>query len=236
VSHASLYVLIGRAFVSVRRHALLYAAVGCAAVALQAAIVYLWHAKDAFLVALSIVPPFFVTIVNGFTFADVASEETAATWLRVLERSWAVLIVDLLLQLLADVEFSQIDSGDLLLQILGSFTLVLNVSLVFADVHATIGDADPWWLLVPRSFAASMAAAWQRAAFTRAMICFAVLTLLPSLIDVILADAFGQRHIAHPDLWASALVLILALPPTQAFCTLVYLDAIGYESKRSCGK
>jgi hypothetical protein len=236
VLHASLHVLIGRTFGSIRRHLLLYVAIGCAAVALQAAIVYLWHAKDALVVASFIVPPFFVTIANAFTFADVAGEERAATWLRILERSWAVLIVDLLLQLLAVVELTQIGSGDLLLQILGSFTLVLNVSLVFSDVHATIGDADPWWLLVPRSLAASMAVAWQRAAFTRAIICFAVLTLLPSFIDAVLAHAFGQRHIAHADLWASAVVLVLATPPTQAFCTLVYLDAIGYESKRSCGE
>ncbi len=210
--------------------------VACVSVALQAAIVYLWHAKNAVLVANFIVPPLFVAIVNAFTFADLDGETTADTWLRILERSWAVLIVDLLLTFLVIVGFVYLESDDFFARALGAVMIVLYVSMIFADVHATTGEAEPWWLLIPRSFGASMAAAWQRAAFSRAMICFVAITLLPTAIVYGLEAAFGQRHVPHADLWANAVTVALALPPTQAFCALVYLDAIGYESKRSCGE
>jgi|GEM_PF-5836779 len=227
--------LAGRAFVSVRRHALIYGLATVVTGAAEAAIVYLWQGKGATLIAATIVPPFFVTIINAFTFADESGELPAATWSRVLERSWAVLVVDILLQFMTTAAFGSIVSPSLVDRILGAAVFVIFVALTFADVHATVGSAEPWWLLVPRSLSASMTVAWHAATVSRTLIAFTVVTLVPTLVESLLFGTFDQSHVHHADLWASAVTNIL-LPIVQAFCALVYLDAVGYESNRSCGE
>jgi hypothetical protein len=67
------------------------------------------------------------------------------------------------------------------------------------------------------------------------MIVFAINGLLPSLIAATLQATFEQHHLVHADLWANAFTNLL-IPAFQGFCALVYLDAIGYESNRSCGE
>jgi hypothetical protein len=218
----------GRALLSVRRHAPVYFLTACAITVAQIVVVYLWHARDASLIAITVAPPFFVTIVNAFTFADCSDEQPQATWLRVLERSWAVLVIDVLLSFVGGIGFGSIVSPLLIDRILGTGILVIFVSLVFADVHATVGNAEPWWLIVPRSLVGSMAVAWQGTMFARAMIVFAVSVLLPSLVESLLQGAFILHHAQYPDLWASAATNLL-IPFVQAFTALIYLDAIKHE-------
>ncbi len=206
-------------------------------IAAEALIVFNWHPKAplAEYVASVIVEPFFVAIVTAFTYADVRGDlSVGATWSRVLERSWAVLIIGLLVQLIAAIGFQSISATDVFDKLLGAGVIIVAVSLIFADVHATIvDDAEPWWLLVPRSLGASMAVAWQGVAFARALIVFMLAALLPELLTIAVQSVLVTRHIPAPLFWANAVSVLLLLPLVQAFCTLVYLDAIGYEPNRS---
>jgi hypothetical protein len=215
----------------------LYAITAVAVIAAEALIVYNWHPKPplAEYVASVIIEPFFIAIVTAFTYADVRGDlSVGATWSRVLERSWAVLIIGLLLDLVTAIGFQSISATDIFDKLLGAGVIIVAVSLVFATVYATVvDDAEPWWLLVPRSLGASMAVAWQGVAFARALIVFMLAELLPELLTSVLQNVLSIRHVPHALLWANAVSVLLLLPLVQAFCTLVYLDAIGYEPDRS---
>jgi hypothetical protein len=173
-------------------------------------------------------------IVTAFTYADVRGDlSTGATWLRVLERSWAVVLIGLFFQLIVLIGIQSIIAADIFDKLLGAGVIIIAVSLIFADVHATvIDDAEPWWLLVPRSLAASMVVAWQGIAFARALIVFMLAVLLPELVSSLVQNVLTARHLPAPFFWANAAAVLLLLPLVQAFCTLVYLDAIGYEPNR----
>lgn len=216
---------------------MLYALTGVVVIAAEALVVFNWHPKPplADYVASVIIEPFFVAIVTAFTYADVRGDlSVAATWSRVLERSWAVLLIGLLVQLITAIGFQSISAADVFDKLLGAGVIIVAVSLIFADVHATVvDDAEPWWLLVPRSLGASMAVAWQGVAFARALIVFMMAALLPELLTIMVQSILETRHIAASLFWANAVSVLLLLPLVQAFCTLVYLDAIGYEPKRS---
>jgi hypothetical protein len=220
----------------VARHAGLYAITGATVIGAEALVVFNWHPKPPLAdnVAEAIIEPFFVAIVTAFTYADERGDlSIGATWSRVLERSWAVLIIGLLTFLIAVIGFSAISATDVVDKLLGAGVIIIAVSLVFADVHAmVVDDAEPWWFLIPQSLGASMAIAWQGVAFARALIVFMLNVLLPSLVAGLLANMLNARHVPEPIFWANAVSVLLLLPPVQAFCTLVYLDAIGYEPKR----
>jgi len=222
---------------SVARHAWVYLVTGLIVAGLEALIVLRWRANPdtSIIVASVIVEPFFVTIVNAFTYADIREDlAVSATWSRILERSWAVLLIDLLTTLVTATGLESLLTADVFQKLLGCAVIIVAVSFVFGDVAATVvDDAEPWWLLVPRSFGASMATAWQGSTFARAIIVFAVSDLLPLPIAELVQRALDAYHTPHAALWTHAIVIMLLLPLVQALCTYVYLDAIGYEPKRS---
>jgi hypothetical protein len=206
-------------------------------IAAEAAIVFNWHTAtmNAVFIASFIVEPFFLAIVTAFTYADVRGDlSVGATWLRILERSWAVLIIGLLLDLITIIGLQSIIATDLIDKLLGAGVIIVAVSLVFADVHAmVVDDAEPWWLLVPRSLGISMAISWQGVAFARALVVFIVSEVLPSFVTSFVQTLLEARHAPVPIFWANAVSVVLLLPVVQAFCTYVYLDAIGYEPNRT---
>ncbi|MGD0967098.1 MAG: hypothetical protein ABR949_02325 [Candidatus Aquilonibacter sp.] len=215
----------------------MYAVAGLIVVVLEALIVLRWRANPdtSIFVASLIVEPFFIAIISAFTYADIRGDfSPSATWSRILERSWAVLLIDLLTTLIAAIGLQSLFTADLFQKLLGSVVLVVSISFIFADVAAVVvDDAEPWWLLVPRSLGASMVVAWQGATFARAIIVFALSDLLPLTIDEAIQSALAANHTPHAPLWANAITLVLLLPIVQALCTYVYLDAIRYEPKRS---
>lgn len=218
----------------------MYALAGLVVIALEAIIVFVGHPykQNNAIIADVIVEPFLATLVTAFTYADVREDlSVRATWLRVLERSWAVLIIDLLLQLIGVLGLGSIAATDLIDKLLGVGVLIIAISFVFADVHATVvEDAEPWWLLVPRSLGVSMAVAWQGITFARALIVFGISVPFAQLFNALIQAAFNAQHLPAAFFWGNVLSTVLLLPPVQAFCTYVYLDAIGHEPESSASR
>ena len=188
---------------------MLYLIASAVVIAIQAAIVMNWHAPPALPAASILTEPFFTAIVTAFAYADLRGDfEGPQVWLRVLERSWAVVIIALLFNLVAGLGLESLLAPDLLDRVLGTGVIIVAVSFVFADVHAIVADdAEPWWWLLPRSFGASMAAAWQGASFARALIVFALGDILPWLLSAAMQNALEDRHVAFAALWANAVAL-----------------------------
>jgi hypothetical protein len=217
---------------------MLYVSTGCVVVALEALVVVNWHAPAALTGASVVFEPFFVAIVTAFSYADRCGDlSNGAAWLRVLERAWAVVLIGLIFNLVAGLGMESIVTDDVVQKLLGTAVVVVAVSMIFADVHAmAVEDAEPWWWLVPRSFAASMALTWRGAMFARAVIVFTLATLVPFAASMLLEAGFDRAHVAFSALWANAVMVMLLLPIVQALCTFVYLDALGFEPKRPCGE
>jgi hypothetical protein len=229
--------LTASALRSVARHAGVYVATGLIVVALETLIVLRSRANPdtSLFIASVIIEPFFIAIITAFTYADIREDlSPSATWSRILERSWAVLLIYLLTTLIAAIGFESLFATDLFQKLLGTAVLVVAVSFVFAAVAAVVvDDAEPWWLLVPRSLGASMVVTWQGVTFARAIVVFALSQLLPMTIALAIQSAMNTYHVPHAALWASGVTVVLLYPIVQALCTYVYLDAIRYEPKRS---
>jgi hypothetical protein len=235
MKHAPLHVLAGRAVHSAFRHSPVFGAALLLVIAAEGVTVVTWHSPAAYYVASAIFLPLFVTVVYAFAIGDVdGSMTTAAIWSRVLERAWAVIVIDLLVSLVATLALLAMGSTDLLVQIFAIPSLLLSVTLVFADVHAVATrKAEPWWMLIPRSFAVSVATALGPDMLGRAFLLAFVTQFLPSLVSTLLQSTLEARHVSFSDFWAFGPLSAVIVPPLGALVALVYLDATGYESEHS---
>jgi hypothetical protein len=186
----------------------------------------------------STVEPIFVTVVSAFTYADLRGDlAVGAVWSRVLERTWAVIVIDLVVNIVTDLGMQSLASADAVARILSVGVLIVGISFVFADVYAVVTeDPEPWPLLPLRALGSSMRATWQGLTFARAMLVFAVSAPLAELATTVIRFELARAGISQPDLWAQAPVVVLLLPFVQCFATFVYLDAAGYEPNHPCGE
>ena len=200
--------------------------------------VYSWHTSAALPTAALAFEPIFVAVVTGFAYGDLRNDaSTGSIWARILERAWAVIVVDFIVNFVTELGMQSLASADLVARILSVGVLIVSISFVFADVHAVVtDDADPWPLLPLRALGASMASAWQGLTFARATIVFALSGPLAEFATSAIRFELARSGVAQPDLWAQAPIVVLLLPFVQTFATFVYLDACGVEPNRSCGE
>lgn len=218
-----LLVLFGQALALVYKRWALYLGLVVLAIALQGAIVAFWRAPQALFFANLIVAPILQTVVYAFTAADLSEERDHAwAWGRVLERAWAVIVIDFLLWF---VNVSALQTGDGILSFLvASFYMLVGATLLFSDVSATIDDEESLLLLIPRSFVRSIAATWQSGIIWQALALY-FLGVLLSLGSLGLQVQFDSLHIPQAAFWANIPLGTLLTPPLSALTALVYLNA-----------
>jgi hypothetical protein len=184
-------------------------------------------------VATSVVSPIFNAIVIATSLADWNGiKDARGTWSRILDRSWALIVIDFLLTVLQvyDITFSRGDLVDFLLAIP---LFVMVAATCFAEVVAVADDDSPWWWIPVRSFGASAIAAFSPGMFVRAA-SLGALQIAVSLAIELAADVLTQQKVGQALFWSAIVLGMLTLPPIQALVTFTYLDAAGGESKRSC--
>jgi hypothetical protein len=235
MKHAPLHVLGGRALHSALRHWRVYGIAMLFVLAAEAAVVAAWRSPAAFDFVSAVCLPIFVTVVYAFVLADADGTMTSsAIWSRVLERAWAVIVIDLIVGIISQFTIIFMESTDLLTQVFAIPSLLLVVTFVFADVNAVATKkADPWWMLVLRPFAVSFATALGPGMLVRAFLLTFVTQYLPMLVLLLLDSVLTARHVPFADFWAFGPLGAILVPPFGALTALVYLDATGYESERS---
>jgi hypothetical protein len=229
MKHAPLHVLAGRALRSALAHWPLYAACAVIIFAIEAIVAYASHNQIAGLIVDNVLLPVFVTIIYAHTLRDLdLSLSQRDVWLRVLERAWAVIVIDLVVSLAAEQAIGAAAAADVLDELLAMVMLLLTATLIFADVHAVAEPkADPWWMLIPRSFAGSISAVLLLGALSRAML-LVLLSIVVILLGIVAQTELAARHVAHADFWGAVPLNLLLIAPINALTAFVYLDAIGY--------
>jgi hypothetical protein len=214
----------------------LYAVCAIALVAALLGAARLTPSAAGWTAAAEIVGGFFVAIVSAAVMNDASDPpQPGLPWARAFERGWAVIIIGFAVDLCSAVGLGGLASPSIFGKLLSAGIVLVAVSLTFATVDALVSE-DPWYALLPGALARSMTVAWRGATFSRAMLAFAVGNLGMIWLDLVLTPFFAHAHLAYGEVWASGLSTVVFLAPVQTFAAIVYLDAIGYGSKHTCGR
>lgn len=222
--------LIGQAAHYTVRRLALFGIAGGMAIALQALVVVVWRTPHGLVLADAIVSPIFVTLVYAFVAADAAADatdepvSTKLVWERILERAWAVIVIDFIINEVTSAGLIASLSTDSLDLIFGMLVLVLSALLVFADTSATLDNDLTAWSVVPRAFVRSITIAWNRRTFARVLAIFAI-EFLVFTVGLGLQGLFAARHLVDAAFWANVPLGAIATPPIAALTVLVYRDA-----------
>lgn len=231
-------VLIGRAAASLTKRAWLYVGLTVGVIAVQYVVRYFSVAPAAFLATQLVVNSLASAIVYAATLADVDGTGESALWSRALERAWAVIAVTLVQQFFLSVgEAFSLGGGDFLTRAFGVVVLLMALTLMFSDIDAVVNNDERWWLLIPLALTNSIRAAWSGSTMRRVIGLFLVTFLPQELAGSTQSISWLKgMHVADPVFWAAIPIEALLLVPFGILTTLVYFDAIGYESKRPCGE
>jgi hypothetical protein len=194
--------------------------------AVQALVALVWRIPHGTDLDGAIVLPILTTLVYGFVAADAGAEPVAASivWERVLERSWAVVVIDFAVSYVTALGLAGSTSSSALDLIAGLSAFGLSVLFVFADASAAV-DADLGVLtVIPYGFVRSVQAAWQRPVLPRALAIFS-LQLLVAALQIALNALLQHARVPDALFWSEIPLLTLLVPPLSALTVLVYLDA-----------
>jgi hypothetical protein len=206
-----------------------------ASVVLQGVVVYAWRGPtDLMLTFITVtIGAMLNAVVIGITQVDVDAATLKLGMERVLERSWAVLVINFIFYYVASFGFAMLSTNEILDRILSIPLLLIAASLVFAQTVAVTINDERWWLVIPQSFGTSSRVAWSGAVMWRAIALFLV-QIVPAFGEGALSGILTKAHVEQPLFWASQPLEAIWTVPVYVLITLVFFDAIGYEPKRSC--
>jgi hypothetical protein len=233
VNTTSFAVLIGRALTLVRRRAFFFAAVAAIAILVDWIVYQIAHAPAVLFTASIVVGAAVDTIAIARVKADV--DETGEVWPRVLERLWAVVIVNFIASYVMLYGYTLLISGDTTERFLSIPILLLAAGVVFAESVAVVTDEDHWRFLVVRAIGTSIRTAWSGSTLWRAIVLL-FLQFVPAVLGAALAAAFTRNHQTLPSFWSDVPLGILFAIPLDVLIVLAFFDASGYVPKRTCGE
>jgi hypothetical protein len=222
---------------SLIRHALLYAALVAFSIAVSWLIEVTLHQPEGVTLwfTQSIVPSIATCIINAVCLTDWTRDaQPVPVWSRVLDRTWAVIIIDFIGTLVVALAQQAIGS-DLIYLLLAIPLLLLAAATMFADVVAVADEGTPWWMLIVRAFGGSIVTVFSRGLFQRATLLL-IVELLLGYASLLVGAELSARKVAHAEFWASVPLGMITLPAIQALIAFTYLDAVTDASKRPCSE
>jgi hypothetical protein len=213
------------------RRFFLYAAGVLVVVGLEALVVFVWRVQYGIVYSGFVIPPLLTTLVYAFVWADVAETppSAAATWERVLERSWAVIVIDLVLSIVQIAGVEGVQTGDPLQVMSGIALLIASAALIFADTSATVDDMPVWWTL-PGAFWRGARAVRNGPVFLRA-VAIVALGLLAYELQAAVFEWMKDAHISNAEFWSQIPIEAVTIPPIAALTALVYRDATAIQAQ-----
>jgi hypothetical protein len=208
----------------------IFAAAALACLAAEAAIYFLLHPKLGNVAGDAIFPPILTTIVYVYVAANLPdeSQRTARPWERILERVWAVIVIDFITSLIFAVGLSGFAMGSLLNAALGVTVLFMFATMLFADVYAAVEPNVTVLGVVPLAFLRSVSLAWQKGNLPRILVILS-LWLVFNAMQAAFFTLFSHWHVRDAAFWADAPFALLATIPIAAFTALVYFDCVSRE-------
>lgn len=203
----------------------------CALVfALQAIFIATVHVKAADFYAQLIGSPLVILVVTVFAGSDATSTlSIAQRWERILERGWALIVIDVGLTFVQLSGFQALMSGaaDAGNVIMGFLTLLLSAMLVYAEPFIALEkDAQPLTLL-PFAILRSMMLGWVNV--SRIFSLFAVQIVV--IIGGMLVHESALKAGAGTALWVDIAYGTLTTVPLAALYAVAYLDTLSQEKR-----
>ena len=213
-----------------------YAGLAAVAVAVQWVVYHQTKAPAILFTSSIVIDAVLATIVFAQAKGDIDGASAGAVWSRVLERLWAVVIVDFITSYVGIVGLASLAAGDLPDRIIAIPILLIAAATVFAEAIATVSDGDQWWFLVIRAIGGSVRTSLSGLTLWRAIALFA-LGLVPTAVSTLISNASAQNHgTITSSFWSDVPLGIIYSIPLDALIVLAFFDASGYEPKRTCGE
>lgn len=214
----------------IARRPLLYAATCAAVFGLQLIFYTFVHVKMAEFYAGLIGAPLVIIVVTVFAGGDATNTLTQAQrWERIVERAWAIIVLDVGLSFIQMSGFDAMlpganSGGDV---IIGFLTLLLSAMLVYAEPFAALeNDAQPLTLL-PFAILRSMMLAWVNISRVFSLFAIQVTVMIAGIALHQAAVKLGLNPIVWCDLPFGTLVEV----PLAALYTVAYLDTLSQEKR-----
>ncbi|MGZ3547055.1 MAG: hypothetical protein ACXWNZ_01855 [Vulcanimicrobiaceae bacterium] len=206
----------------------LYLAVCSVVAAAEYAAIALSHFSALISIVVSLLlPPVVAATVTVNVAADALGEESAIPRTgRILERLWAVIVIELIQWYVyansTSVVYSASGLAYLGVLFLGVLGFMLLAGIIYADVDACLEQPVKTLTLVPFAFLRSLSLAF--ADPRRALVLLALQVVSDLLLRLALLGLLSM-HIAHAEVWVIILGTLMVVP-VWAFTTVVYLDLI----------
>lgn len=206
----------------------LYVAACAGVIALEALFYSFVHVRFAELYALLIGPPLLVVVVTVYAGCDAREVMPldSERWSRIVERAWAIIVVDVALSLVTGVGFEAMQLGDAKDVFMGTLVLFLAAMLVYAEPYICLADDVQALSLVPFAILRSMMLAWVN--MSRIFSLFA-LQLVLSIADVWLEQQ--SIRLFKTPAWTAMVYWAVVNVPLAALFAVAYLDTLSQERK-----
>ncbi|MBV8638786.1 MAG: hypothetical protein JO322_11955 [Candidatus Eremiobacteraeota bacterium] len=175
------------------------------------------------------------TIVSAQAKGDIDGATSAQVWTRVLDRLWAVVIVDFIVTFVSFAGIEILSGGDLGDRIIAIPILLIAAATVFSEAIAVVVDGEQWWFLVVRAIGTSVRTSWSGSTLWRAIVLFAM-QFVPTAVSALITSSSTQHHVTVTSFWTDVPLGIVYSIPLDALIVLAFFDASGYEPKRTCGE
>jgi hypothetical protein len=211
----------------IARRWMFYLLATLAAIGVQIAFVLAVHVKAAALYPELIVPPLLITIVTVFIAGDATGTMTVAQrWERILERAWAVIIIDMGITFVGSSGLVTMqagahggDPGNLLF---GFLAMLLSGMLVYAEPFALLEARVQALTVIPFAILRSMMLAWVNLSRIFALLAVAIAADMISLFVL-------QKSPQADAAWVEIVIDTLLTAPLAALFTVAYLDTLAIE-------
>lgn len=175
--------------------------------------------------------PLVNAVVLVYTGADATGTlpETRARVERIIERAWAIIVLDAGISLVSQIGFASTMAPDTPDVIMGVLVMLLAGMLVYAEPFAALEENVQTLTVVPFAILRSMMLAWVNISRIFALLA---LQIAVALADLGLIRAASALHLHNLDVVSMAFIT-LANAPLSALFAVAYLDTLAQERSSS---
>lgn len=198
----------------------------CAVIsALSIAFVQFVHVKGAIYYPGLIAPGVVSVIVTVFVSGDATATWTLQErWARILERAWAIILIDIGIGFVAESGLASLQTSDVINTVFGFLTVLLSGMLVYAEPFAALENDVQTLTLIPFALLRSMMLAWVD--ISRIFALLAVQVAADALV------LFAAKSVsAHGALAVEFVLPVVLEVPLAALFAIAYLDTVSQERR-----
>lgn len=194
--------------------------------ALEALFYHFVHVRFSDFYAELIGQPLIIVVATVYAGSDAreAMPKPSQRWARIVERAWAVILLDVALSFVNVVGFDTMQAGDFGNFLIGTLVLFLGAMLIYAEPYLCLDDRAEIWTMLPFAILRSMMLSWVN--MSRIFALFAL------ELSVMLAEYYvhqGAGRVLKDPVWIDMIFSTLISVPLAVVFTVAYLDTLSQE-------